>query len=103
MALHGAASSARYKGRLRRVVAWGMALPAALIAMAAIHPAWLALVAVYPLRILRMAWKARGAEPSANWLWASFMVLSSFPEAVGVATYWLNRSRGQRGKLIEYK
>jgi len=50
-----------------------------------------------------MAWKARGAEPSANWLWASFMVLSSFPEAVGVATYWLNRSRGQRGKLIEYK
>jgi len=103
LALHGAASSARDKGRLRRVVAWGMALPAALIAMAAIHPAWLALVAVYPLRILRMAWKARGAEPSANWLWASFMVLSSFPGAVGVAAYWLNRSRGQRGKLIEYK
>jgi len=103
LALHGAASSVRDKARLRRVLAWGVALPVAVIALAAIHPAWLALLAIYPLRIVRMALKAHAAEPSSNWLWAAFMVLSSFPEALGVGMYWLNRSRGQRGKLIEYK
>ena len=103
MALHGKESSATDRRRLRRVVAWGMVLPVAVLVLAPLHPGWLALLAIYPLRFVRLAWKARRPQPSANWLWAGFMVLSSFPEAAGVSAYWLNRSRGRRGTLIEYK
>lgn len=103
LALHPAESSASSKRRVRRVVAWGMALPAAVLVLAALHPAWLALLAIYPLRFVRLAWKERAAQTNPNWLWAGFMVLSSFPEAAGVCSYWLNRSRGRRGRLIEYK
>ena len=103
MAMHGKDSSASDKRRLRRVLGWGMALPSVVLVLAPLHPAWLALLAVYPLRFVRLAWKASGIRPSAKWLWAGFMVLSSFPEAAGVSAYWLNRSRARRAKLIEYK
>ena len=103
LALHPVESSASSKRRLRRVVAWGMALPATVLVLAALHPAWLALLAIYPLRFVRLAWKESASPANANWLWAGFMVLSSFPEAAGVFSFWLNRSRGRRGHLIEYK
>ena len=103
MSLHRAASSDPDKARLRRVVGWGMAWPTLVLAISVVHPAWLILLGSYPLRVVRLATKSAESQQSPHWLWATFMVLSSFPEALGVAKYWLNRRFGRHSALIEYK
>lgn len=102
LSLHGPSSSSRDKARIRRVLAWGLTLPAIVVVLSVAQPLALLLLASYPLRVGRMAMRARGNQPTP-WLWALFMVLSSFPEAQGTCKFWLDRFRGQSGRLIEYK
>jgi GT2 family glycosyltransferase len=65
----------------------------------------LALLAIAPLRMLRIAAKARhrvDGWPTAlahGW----FMVIGQFANVAGQAAYLVDRSRGRSGRLIEYK
>ena len=101
-ALHGAPPE-RYNVReMRRALAWGLALPAAIVVAALLHPAGLLLAAAYPLQVARLALRDDIADPARRWR-ALFFVLARFPESQGIVTYWINRLRHRRAALIEYK
>lgn len=102
-ALHGGAPDFHWVRETRRALVWGGALPVLIVAAAIISPALAVLLALaYPAQILRLAAR-RGLSRRLSWEIATFTVLGKFAEAQGVMTYFLNRARGRRGGLIEYK
>jgi len=85
--------------------AWGAALPlATLAACAFLGPLGLALLALYPLQMLRIALRerARGRDARAARVYACFTVLGKLPQCLGQAQYALTRRSGG-STLIEYK
>ena len=86
-------------------LAWGLALPAAiLLALPATNGASLALTVGYlplALRIARYR-RNRGDTPREARLYAAFTVLGKFANAVGLVLFYVNRMRG-RVRIIEYK
>lgn len=95
-ALHGAGPDRHWRAETRRALIWGAALPAAIVAGGLIwSPLW-ALSLIYPLQVARLA-SRRGV------VWAFFTVIGKLAEAAGVIGYWLDRLRGRRRGLIEYK
>jgi GT2 family glycosyltransferase len=90
----------------RSILLWGAALPAAMLAAAALAgPTALALFLVYPAQAARIALRrrARGDGLREAALYGAFCVLAKAPEVQGIARYWWARWRGARGGLIEYK
>jgi len=101
--LHGAHPLAGYRRKLYQTMIWGALLPLAIVLPALfVGGWWLLTAAIYPLKLLRLAWRD-GLSRSSSWLLATFHVLASFPEAVGALKYWRNQARGRGGRLIEYK
>jgi GT2 family glycosyltransferase len=101
--LHGAPPERHWVREWRRAWLWGALLPLAIVIAAAIFgPLALWGFAVYPLQVLRLAWKLRGLERGC-WARAFFLVAGRFPEALGQAKSWLAHRRGQQAVLIEYK
>ena len=95
-ARHGAAPERHWLAETKRAVLWGIALPVAVVVAAVIHPLGWLLALIYPAQVLRLA--RRG-----GWAWGFFTVIGKFAEARGVISYWVNRVRGRRRGLIEYK
>lgn len=96
-ALHGAGPERHWVAESRRALLWGLVLPLAALAGALlVHSVLLALLLAWPLQVLRLV-------PRMGWQRAFFTVLGKLPEAQGVAGYWLDRLRGRRARLIEYK
>jgi GT2 family glycosyltransferase len=102
MALHGAAPERHSVAGTVRALAWGLALPAATLALALLsHWAWLLLLA-YPAQVIRLA--SRGdPHQRATWERAFFTTLGKFPETAGIFEYWLGRLFFRPVGLIEYK
>ena len=87
----------------RSALAWGLALPLAILLLAlALGPQALWLALVYPLQVLRLYLRERGA-PSTRAARAFFLVLGQFAEAFGELRYAATRRRGVPSRLIEYK
>jgi hypothetical protein len=63
------------------------------------------LLLIYMVQAWRIArgQRARGRSPADARLYGLFTVLSKFPQLLGMAIFWLNRLRGRRTGLIEYK
>ncbi|MDP5306002.1 glycosyltransferase family 2 protein [Paracoccus spongiarum] len=102
-ALHGAPPDRHWVAEARRALLWGVALPLAILLAALVSPALALLLALaYPAQILRLAAR-RGLSDRLSWDIALFAVLGRFAEAQGVLSYLLNRLRGRRAGLIEYK
>lgn len=100
-ALHGAGAERHWVRETRRALIWGAALPLAIVALALLTPwAWAAL-AIYPAQVLRLA--RRDGSTRAALEWALFTVLGKFPEAQGTLEFRLNRWRGGKAGLLEYK
>jgi GT2 family glycosyltransferase len=78
---------------------WACGIPLLAAVLAAGWSAWgLAVLAAYPLQVVRLA--LRGARsPGDNWRHAAFLVLGKFPELLGQLRFRLERQAG----LIEYK
>jgi GT2 family glycosyltransferase len=79
-----------------RALFWGAALPLVILLAGLIHPFGWLLAAIYPVQALRLARK-EGA------VWAVFSLIGKLAEARGALGYYLNRLRGRRAGLIEYK
>lgn len=102
-ALHGAPPDRHWVTETRRALIWGALLPVLILLALLVSPALALLLALaYPAQILRMAMRG-GISRRLSWEIAVFTVLGKFAEAQGVLSYWLNRLRGRRGGLIEYK
>jgi GT2 family glycosyltransferase len=101
--LHGAAPERHGVRESRSTLVWGLGLPLfALASIALLGPVGLAIFAVYPLQVARLA--ARGTRTAReNWLHAVFLVLGKFPETVGQLQFFARRRLGRRSRLIEYK
>ena len=82
---------------------WGAGIPTLTVLAAALVSPWaVALLLLYPLQVLRLYLRARHTKPVAGW-YAFFLVLGKLPEALGQTKFMLNRIRGRRATLIEYK
>jgi hypothetical protein len=62
----------------------------------------LLLLCIYPLQMLRLAYR-RGFDTKLTWWWAAAMVVAKFPEVLGQFKYHWDRLRRVNSKLIEYK
>lgn len=92
-ARHGPAHWGR---ETRRALLWGAALPVVILLAGLSHPAGWLMALVYPAQAARLA--RRG-----GWAWGVFSVIGKFAEAQGAMGFYLNRLRGRRAGLIEYK
>jgi len=89
----------------RSVLVWGLALPALILVPAPFtHGLSLIFVGAYALLASRV-WRyrvARGDSPSDARLYARFVVIAKFAEAIGLLKFYLNSLMG-RFRIIEYK
>ena len=89
----------------RSVLIWGIALPATIVVLAPLTGgASLLLAAAYLVlrrRIVRYR-LAQGDDPADARLYARFVVMGKFAEAIGFIRFQLNRLAGQY-RIIEYK
>lgn len=96
-AMHGRPPERHGVPELRRILAWGIALPAATLAGVALTPWALLLLLLWPAQVIRL--RLRGLP----WHRALFLTLAKLPEAQGALTYWWRRLTRARTRLIEYK
>jgi GT2 family glycosyltransferase len=102
--LHGASPERMSVRESRRIVAWGLILPA-LAAAAAPVTGWLSLLLLlaYPLNVIRIARRLRSEGQSRPWTLAFFLMLAKFPQAIGWLRFQRGRLTGNRSAIIEHK
>jgi len=101
-ALHGARPERHWVSESRRAIAWGLVLPMMAFLSALFNPAGLLLLLVYPLQVARLAGRD-GLKDRRSWEYAALTTIGKFPEALGVATYLVNRLRRRKSDLVEYR
>ncbi len=87
-----------------RIWGWGLGLPLIVFLLPLSHGRSIAMAALYLVLIGKIFGQARdryGSRPA--FYYAFFCVLAKFPELQGQWTFHLNRLRGDRSALIEYK
>ncbi|MEQ9498842.1 MAG: glycosyltransferase [Deltaproteobacteria bacterium] len=105
--LHGEGPEAHQTKEVRSNWFWGLAVPAASVGLLAPTLGLSsALVGVgYPVlygKVLKNQLEQGKALADAE-LYARYTVLGKVPQALGQLTFWVNRARGKRAKLYEYK
>lgn len=97
VAMHGRPPERHGVRELRRILFWGIALPAVTLIGAALTPWALLLLLIWPAQVVRL--RLRGLP----WHRALFLTLAKLPEAQGALTYGWRRLTHARARLIEYK
>lgn len=101
--LHGAPPDRHWVRETRRAIMWGAGVPiAAVTGGLFLHPAFFAILGLWPLQTLRLGLKW-GQDGRIGWEAAAFAIPAKIAEALGVIAYWWGRIRGRRRGLIEYK
>ena len=102
--LHGAPPERMSVPESRRIMAWGLLLPALSVAVAPFTAGLsLLLLLAYPLNVARIARRLRSDGQMRPWTIAFFLMLAKFPEAIGWLRFQRGKLTGHRSKLIEYK
>ena len=101
--LHGAPPERHWVRETRSGWFWGLGIPA-LVALATwlVGPWALLGLAVYPAQVIRLSLRSDGAW-NRSALYAFFMVLGKFPQALGQLKFVALRMLGRKSRLIEYK
>lgn len=101
--MHGESPERHRVRESRSAWAWGLLMPLALVAAAALWSPWLLVgLAVYPAQMLRLFFRFSGPVRGRAWR-SVFMVLGKFAEVAGQVKYLALRWSGRRAHLIEYK
>jgi GT2 family glycosyltransferase len=103
VALHGAPPECHGVVESRRAWTWGFFLPLLSSIIALCFGPWgFLLLLAYPLQIVRIALIGKHSARK-NWWRAVALILGKFPEMQGQLRYIVDRCRGARARLIEYK
>jgi glycosyltransferase involved in cell wall biosynthesis len=101
--LHGAPPERLGVRESRSAWFWGLGVPLfAFILAALVGPFGLAVFAVYPLQVVRLALSG-ARSPRENWWRAVFLVVGKFAELLGQLKFMMRRWIGGKPRLIEYK
>jgi GT2 family glycosyltransferase len=101
--LHGAAPERFCVRESRSIWFWGLGIPVGALGLSLWLGGWaLALLLIYPLQIVRLAVRG-GRSVRQNWWHAAFVVIGKFPGMLGQAKFMLDRTFGNRSRVIEYK
>ena len=102
--MHGNTEERMGVNESRRIVAWGLVLPALALGGAPQTGGWtLLLLLAYPLNVVRIARRLRSEGQSRPWTLAFFLMLSKVPEALGWLRFQWGRLTGDRSEIIEHK
>jgi GT2 family glycosyltransferase len=102
--LHGAAPERMSVPESRRIVVWGLILPAIALAFAPVTGCVsLLLLLTYPLNLIRIGRRLRAQGQLRPWLLAFFLMLAKFPQAIGWLRFQWGRLSGNRSTIIEHK
>jgi GT2 family glycosyltransferase len=101
--LHKSSPLQIWRHETRRALLLAAVAPVAALLAITASPWFLALLAIYPVQIMRLYLSARRrlGRDAAGWALAS--VLGKFAEAAGALQYYLSRMFGKRSSLFEYK
>lgn len=106
-AMYGKAPERHFVRQTRSTIVWGLLVPLIILALA-----WptrglsFALLAGYLFlyhRTRRYYMVQRGWSAKDAGLYAFWIVLAKFPQAMGLLRYWFNRLSGKRSQVIEYR
>jgi len=100
--LHGSTPERHGVRPTQRALLWGLVLPIMIALSLVFTLAGGVFVLIYPLQVARLAVTSERSASLAWWR-ALFLVLSKFPEALGVLKFYKNHWQGRVGTLIEYK
>jgi glycosyltransferase involved in cell wall biosynthesis len=82
---------------------WTLGIPLATVLLGVALGWWsLLLLAIYPLQVARLARLSKQSKRE-NWWRGAALMLGKFPETVGQIKFLVDRIRGARSGLIEYK
>jgi GT2 family glycosyltransferase len=82
---------------------WAFLVPASILICALlVGPRGLAIFAIYPIQVVRLALAGRRTSRE-NWGHAVFLVIGKFPELLGQLKFFIHRRLGVQSQLIEYK
>lgn len=112
-AMHGGAPEFHRRKETRSNWAWGLLLPLVVLAGTVALAMWdwrwcwvgLLPALLYDVLLIKVFLSARrrGMPAALALAYAVYMVIAKFPLAIGQMTYYWNRSRGRKTRLIEYK
>jgi GT2 family glycosyltransferase len=106
-AMYGQAPERHFVRQNRSALFWGLFLPVVILALGwPTRGVSLFLAAGYYLlyRRTRRYYEVQRGWPRADaGLYASWIVLAKFPQALGVIRYWMGRLSGKRCPVIEYR
>lgn len=90
---------------VRRILLWTVILPTLILTLSLFSGYFLILFLIYPLQLLRLTagYKKTLATPSLAFPYALSNLIGKFAQFGGVLKYTVNRMKGRRGTLIEYK
>ncbi|WP_428243560.1 glycosyltransferase [Gynuella sp.] len=103
--IHGRKAEKYRQSEIRSIVVWAMVLPLMILLLTIMSPWMLVLFLLYPFQIIRLSVRYRSKMTNlkqAFW-YAVSNVVGKFPQLTGIWRYVLNRIKGRRGTLIEYK
>jgi glycosyltransferase involved in cell wall biosynthesis len=102
--LHGASPERHSVFESSRAWIWGLGIPLATVLLVVAGSWWnLSLLAIYPLQVVRLAWRTKQQSKRENWWRGAALVLGKFPQMVGQMKFLGDRIRGAQSGLIEYK
>ena len=91
-----------WRRELLRIFLWGILLPLiSTVSVIFFGPEFFLLLILYPLQIIRIG--IRSDNLRHRWLYGFFMVLSKFPESIGVISFITNSLMKKTTLIIEYK
>jgi GT2 family glycosyltransferase len=105
-AMHGRGPERHFVRERRRIVTWGIGIPAMTLALAwPTSGASLALLTLYPLQLIHTyrGLRRRVSHRGHALAYAVSCVLAKFPQSVGLVKYYLARVRRSPSRIIEYK
>ncbi|MDP1025584.1 glycosyltransferase [Sphingomonas sp. KR1UV-12] len=105
---HGAKGDPHWRREMRSMLVWAVGLPITVLLAAVLFGWWagLALAALYPVQVARIArrmQRARDLDPHFARALGFFLVAGKFAQVKGAMRYHWRRLTGSRAGLIEYK